>query len=227
MASELEWKFAVPDDDRLSEIRRWIERNVPEAGPAVIWRMRTTYYDAPDRRFSKAHITVRRRTENARSILCVKAPLTDPSSGRAQSAGTAPLAYRAAPPDPFGMGSAKLRGEWECDGTDLLAALPDFVAQGAPRCLLEAADCGLEPVCGAEFTRAAFPLRFPDGSSGELALDSGRLLGRKRAAPLCELELERKEGSEAASLKLLEQLVRRFNLLPEPRSKYARARAID
>ncbi|MBQ1675786.1 MAG: CYTH domain-containing protein [Oscillospiraceae bacterium] len=221
MASELEWKFAVPDDDRLSEIRRWIERSVPEAGPAVLWRMRTTYYDAPDRRFSKAHITIRRRTENARSILCVKAPAADPSAGRA------PLAYLAAPPDPFGPTGGKLRGEWECEGDDLLGALPDFVAQGAPGCLLEAAACGLEPVCGAEFTRIAIPLRFPDGSVSELALDSGRLLGRRRTVPLCELELEKKEGAETASLKLLEHLVRRFNLLPEPRSKYARARAID
>lgn len=221
MASELEWKFALPDDDRLEEIRRWIVKNVPEAGPAVIWQMRTTYYDAPDRRFSKAHITIRRRMENARSILCVKAPAADPSAGRAS------LAYLAAPPDPFGLAGGKLRGEWECEGTDLLAALPDFVAQGAPSCLLEAEACGLEQLCGAEFTRTAIPLRFPDGSVSELALDSGRLLGRRRTVPLCELELEKKEGAETASLKLLEHLVRRFNLLPEPRSKYARARAID
>ena len=214
MASELEWKFAVPDAERLEEIRLWVVRNVPEAGPAVQWQMRTTYYDTPDRRFARARLTVRRRMENGRSILCVKAPEH------------APLALRATPANPFAVSGAKLRGEWECEGTDLPAALPGFVAQGAPEILLEAASCGLEPVCGAEFTRTAIPLRFPDGSSSELAFDSGRLLGQTRTRPLCEMELEKKGGSETASLRLLEHLVRRYNLLPEPQSKYARAKAL-
>ena len=204
MASELEWKYAVPDDDRLGEILNWVIRNIPEAGPAERFRMRTTYYDAPDRRFARANMTLRRRMENGRSVLCVKAPAQDVA----------------------GAPGAKQRGEWEHEGTDLPAALPEFVAQGAPKILLEAADCGLEPVCGAEFERTAIPLSFPDGSRSELAFDSGRLLGEKRTCPLCEMELERKAGAVSASLRLLEQLVRRFDLLPEPMSKYARAKRL-
>ena len=40
------------------------------------------------------------------------------------------------------------------------------------------------------------------------------------------MELERKAGAVSASLRLLEQLVRRFDLLPEPMSKYARAKRL-
>ena len=45
--------------------------------------------------------------------------------------------------------------------------------------------------------------------------------------PLCELELEQKEGEPAGTLALLTALRERFALEPQEKSKYARARALD
>ena len=79
----------------------------------------------------------------------------------------------------------------------------------------------------ADFQRRAVLLRFDDGSASELALDLGALYGPTHSLPLCELELELKQGEPAATLALLEALQTRFALKPQEKSKFARARALD
>ena len=79
----------------------------------------------------------------------------------------------------------------------------------------------------ADFQRRAVLLRFDDGSAAELALDLGALYGPTHSLPLCELELELKEGEPAAALTLLAALRERFSLKPQEKSKFARARALD
>lgn len=203
MATEQEWKLNVPNAGTLDEILAWEGVRELLAEPVRIYRMKTTYYDTPDRRFAARRYTLRRRMENETSVLCVKAPV----------AGAAALA------------GAKLRGEWEVEGPDLEAALPALVALGAPADLLEAP--ALVPVCGAAFTRRAVVLGFADGSACELALDRGRLFGPTVSAPLCELELELKQGEADAALQLCRTLALQFGLQPQPKSKYARARLLD
>ena len=202
MATEQEWKLNVPNAGTLDEILAWEGVRELLAEPVRIYRMKTTYYDAPDRRFAARRYTLRRRMENETSVLCVKAPV----------AGAAALA------------GAKLRGEWEVEGPDLEAALPALVALGAPADLLEAP--ALVPVCGAAFTRRAVVLGFADGSACELALDQGTLRGSTETQPLCEAELELKRGGPGATLALLARLEEVFGLRPEPKSKYARAKAL-
>ena len=102
--------------------------------------------------------------------------------------------------------------------------MPRLIALGAPALLLELPQ--LIPVCGAEFLRRAMLLRFSDGSTSELALDSGSLLGSSRRIPLCELELEMKSGGTEATLRLLHRLMTHFGLRAQLLSKYARARAL-
>lgn len=202
MATEQEWKLRVPEAGTLDEILAWGPVAELLAEPVRTYRMKTTYYDAPDRRFSAGHVTLRRRMENETSVLCVKAPLPGP-----------------APAD-----GGKRRGEWELEGEDLNAALPRLAALGAPAELLDAPP--LIPVCGAEFVRRAALLRFDDGSACELALDLGTLSGARETQPLCELELELKEGAPAATLELLRRLTARFSLAVQPLSKYARAKSL-
>ncbi|MBO4418585.1 MAG: CYTH domain-containing protein, partial [Oscillospiraceae bacterium] len=110
MGTELEWKYAVPEPSLLDEILA-----SPEVQSRIVealrqYHMRSDFYDAPDLRFSRSRITLRRRLENESSVLCVKAP---PAPGA----------------DPH------LRGEWELAGDDLAAALPRLVALGAPEAL--------------------------------------------------------------------------------------------
>ena len=200
MGTELEWKLSVPDPSLLDAVLAWegVERLLAETPRH--YHMQTTYYDSPERALAPRHITLRRRLENERSVICVKAPLP-------------------------GAADRHLRGEWELEAESPAEALPRLIALGAPALLgeLEA----LVVVCGADFQRRAALLRFPDGSACELALDCGRLFGRGGELPLCELELEQKEGSPHASQALYRALRARFGLAPQERSKYARARELS
>ncbi|MBR2889049.1 MAG: CYTH domain-containing protein [Oscillospiraceae bacterium] len=160
---------------------------------ARVIAMETTYYDTPDRLLSARKITLRRRMENERSVCTVKTPA--------------------------GNGD---RGEWEFLSPDITAAVPELCKLGAPEYLILFCAQGLEPVCGARFTRRAVDIVTADFAA-ELALDSGLLLGGGREIPLCEVELELKSGSRAAMIAYMEDLAGRFGLVPEKKSKFRRA----
>ena len=81
----------------------------------------------------------------------------------------------------------------------------------------------LHPVCGARFTRLAKTAELP-GCTVEIALDEGILLGGDKEIPLCELEIEVKSGSENAALAWAQHFAARFELKPEHKSKFKRAR---
>lgn len=107
------------------------------------------------------------------------------------------------------------RAEFECQADTIEAGLAQLPQAQA------LADGPLEAVCGARFTRLAC-----DTGSAELALDRGVLLGGGKEIPLCEVEAEHKRGDPAETLALAQLIMGRFGLLPEPRSKFARAMAL-
>ena len=158
--------------------------------------METTYYDTPDRQLADRHITLRRRMENGSSVCTVKTP--------AGSAG---------------------RGEWDCLCEDIRAAVPELCKLGAPEYILLLTAQGLEPTCGARFTRRAVYIE-TEGFNAELAIDSGSLLGSGREAPLCEVEVELKSGDPKAMIAFMEQIAAQYGLIPEPHSKFRRAKAL-
>ena len=96
---------------------------------------------------------------------------------------------------------------------------------GAPRQLLLLTANGVEPFCGAKFTRLAKLLTL-EATTVELALDAGALLGGGRELPFAEVEVEYKSGSEEAAAAFARELAARFGLVPEPKSKVARAMAL-
>lgn len=81
---------------------------------------------------------------------------------------------------------------------------------------------GLQEVCGARFHRIAKTFTF-DGTVMELALDRGVLLGGGREIPLCEIELELKEGDPQAVKTYAAILAATYGLTPEKKSKFRRA----
>ena len=88
MGLEIEWKYqATP------EILGKIVGSLP--GGFEIFRMKTVYFDTPDRLLSAEKITLRIRRENNASIATVKSPKQ-------------------------GLG----RGEWECAGENMAEVLP-------------------------------------------------------------------------------------------------------
>ena len=200
MGTELEWKYMVQNSSVLDEILAWQEIQGRMLEAPRQYHMQSVYYDTPDRRFSREHIAIRRRMENASSVICVKAPLSNAA-------------------DPY------LHGEWELEANDLNVALPRLVALGAPSQLLEVSS--LDRLCRAEFLRRAVLLRFADGSTAELALDNGTLSGPTRSAMFCELVLELKSGAPDAARAFVESIAAHFSLSPQPLSKFARANALD
>lgn len=158
--------------------------------------METTYYDTPAGTLGKLHWTLRRRMENGKSVCTLKTPLPDGS-----------------------------RGEWETECDKILNAIEPLCALGAPKQLALLTAGGVEPVCGAKFTRLAGRID-ANGCTVELALDRGVLTGGGKILPFAEVEVELKDGAEAAAVAFAEALARELGLRPEPRSKVARARAL-
>ncbi len=163
-------------------------------GEVRVTAMETTYYDTRDRALSARRVTLRRRMENGVAVCTAKTSLPDGS-----------------------------RGEWECRCEDITQAVPELCKLGAPHFLILYAAQGLEPVCGARFTRRALDIVTADFTA-ELALDSGVLLGGGREMALCEIELELKSGSRRAMTAWMGTYVDRYGLVPEKKSKFRRAR---
>ena len=69
-------------------------------------------------------------------------------------------------------------------------------------------------------------LQFPDGSRAELAGDCGVLHGQTERLDFTELELELYEGEPTQMLALVASLCKRYGLVEQPKSKFARARSL-
>lgn len=160
-------------------------------------KMQTTYYDTEDGFFATRRQTLRLRKENERSVVTFKTPAEN-----------------------------RARGEWEVEGEYLDEALPALIKAGAPEELSQVDAENLLPDCGAEFTRIAVLLGFADETVCELCGDIGDLLGGGRREPLCELELELKEGSEQTMLAFAAELQKKYGLREETAGKATRARAL-
>ncbi len=178
--------------------REALPRLKQELGPWEPIEMETTYYDTPARAFAARRWTLRTRRENGRQVATLKTP-----------------------------GDGLVRGEWELEAAGIEAALPALLALGAPAELEALCAQGLEPVCGARFTRLCHLVQAAPGCRVELALDCGVVAAGARSAPLCELEAELKEGPVEAARAYSQALARRYGLEPEPLSKFERAHALE
>ena len=158
--------------------------------------METVYYDTPDSALSRRAYTLRRRMENELSVCTLKVP-----------SGT------------YG------RGEFEVNCPTIEAAIPELCKLSGITDLPALLEKGITPVCGAKFTRIAKTIVTPTFTV-ELALDSGILSGGGKEIPLCEVELELKEGKAEDVVAFAKELAAEYALTPELKSKFARARAL-
>ena len=117
------------------------------------------------------------------------------------------------------------RGEWEVECEEITAAIPKLIAMGAPADLETLAKEGLVHICGAKFPRLAKTVILPK-CTVEIALDEGILIGGGKTEPLCEAEVELKDGTKAACDAFAKELAERFCLVTEEKSKFARALAL-
>ena len=117
------------------------------------------------------------------------------------------------------------RMEFELECSTIEDAVPELCKLAGRPDLAVLLASGVVPVCGARFTRQAFDLTL-EGTKAELALDTGCLLGDGKEQPLCEVEVELKEGSAGPVVTYAAVLAAKFNLQPEKKSKFARALAL-
>ena len=117
------------------------------------------------------------------------------------------------------------RGEWEVNADSVESAISELCKLGAPQELSDLCKEGLVVSCGARFTRRAGTFTLRD-SVMEFALDQGVLLGGGKEIPLCELEIEHKDGSRESMELFAAELAEIYNLQPEEKSKFARALAL-
>lgn len=155
--------------------------------------METAYYDTPDGVLSRKQWMLRRRLENGVSVCTLKTPRPDGS-----------------------------RGEWNVEAPDILSGLYALCKLDTPIQLASLNGEDLIPVCAARFTRLAATLVLGD-CTVELALDRGEFLGGGKIQPFSEVEVELKDGSEAAAAAFAQSLAGTFSLNPEPKSKVQRA----
>ena len=156
-------------------------------------KMETTYFDTPSAALSARKWTLRLRREN----------------------GTGVVTFKTA-------GDGQTRGEWEYTAETVASAAETLIALGAPKELEHLLAEGIAPVCGAAFTRRALCVT-QDDAVLELALDEGILFRGEKKLPIWEVEVELKEGSEAACRAFAQALAAEYGLREESHSKFVRA----
>lgn len=158
--------------------------------------MTTSYYDTPDGALSRRHWTLRHRQEGGRHVCTLKTPA------------------------PGGA-----RGEWEVECEKIEDAVPALARTSGLAELPVLTGQGLVLSCGARFTRLAKMLE-GEGFTAELALDRGVLINGEKRLEFAEVELELKSGEPERLTAFADTFAQKFALETEPKSKYARARAL-
>lgn len=196
MATEVEIKLRIPSEliaGRIMKDSRVCECMITDFEKT---EMDATYYDNAAGEMSKMHCSLRIRRENGVTVACCK---------MSQSIEDALFS----------------RNEWQTRAENWDEAIPKLIELGAPEKLLTLGE--LLPRCRIVFTRTAAPLKLPDGSTIELAVDEGYLYAEEKREELRELELELLTGKQDGLVIMGEYLEKKYSLPKEYSSKYARA----
>ncbi|PWC34756.1 CYTH and CHAD domain-containing protein [Azospirillum sp. TSO35-2] len=172
-------------------------------GPAATRTLESTYFDTDDRRLAGRKVTLRVRKTGDGFVQTVKSA-----------------------PEADGLG----RGEWECT---VPSAAPDLtlITDGEALDLLgPLSESELQPVFTSVVERTALDVTVGDGEDAarvEVAFDRGEIvLPNGTATPLCEVELELKDGPPAALYDLAHELIKVAPLRLEVRTKAERGHAL-
>ena len=190
---EYELKFAIGPEGYDAVVAHPLLADAPCAARALS----STYFDTPDDRLRREHVSLRLREGGA--------------------GGTVQTLKQAA-------GSIVDRAEWE---QQISGARPDTALLGETplKPLLDAVDSALVPRFTVEVTRDVFPLR-RGLDEVEAALDRGTIRADSRALAISELELESKAGQPSAVFDLARHLVRDLPLTLSLESKSERGFAV-
>ena len=196
MEQEFKWSIPSPADfDRIAD-SVLVAPLVQSAGEI---RMQAIYFDTADKQIARVRGGLRLRRENEKSVVCLKLSAQERFDG-----------------------ACKAREEYECAAPDIRTGIAQLPSVGAPQAFCDTLlSSNLLELGRMSFTRRAYQLTH-GGCTCELALDAGKLVRMGRTAPICEMELELKSGSETDFDSLALTLQKTFSLQPQPLSKLAR-----
>jgi len=216
LETELKLRFLREDGPEQLADNAWLRRlTMPES--AVVKEMSSIYFDTAAHDLQALKASLRVRAEGDLRVATIKR-----GDGFVES----------------GNGLHQ-RMEWSADldedtniencfdeGLDVNWFLRSAVSEGDPDETLRAILGRLEgkdliKICRANFTRSSVDVGYGD-TLMELSVDIGELLAGDRSEPVCELEIELKEGDARDLVALGDELSARLPLAPEPRSKYGR-----
>lgn len=203
---ETELKLALPTHDPAGLARRLGRAPVLNRRKPVRQRLHSVYFDTPDQHLRTQQAALRlRRVDDA---------------GKPRWQQTLKIGKRS-------RSALSQRGEWEnpVAGPELEREALDAAAWSRidPTGNVFAA---LEPVFVTDFTRTVWLVRRRDGSTVEVALDTGSVESGARTNPICELELELKAGPVSALFDIALQIATAVPVLPLAMSKAQRGYAL-
>ncbi|MCL1809716.1 MAG: CYTH domain-containing protein [Clostridiales bacterium] len=199
---EIELKFAIPDKETVEEI--WQDPHlaeIEEAGSREKLPFKAAYFDTDDGILAANDIAFRVRLEGMRLVAALK------WAGKSEGA----LHTREEINVPI-------------DGEACLI-MPDpaiFKESGVGRQMMDLVEGRqLSSIMEVGFLRRR--MRVDTGESLiEVSIDTGEIAADAGTLPICEIELELFSGSQDGLVKLGAMLAKRYSLVPECRSKYAR-----
>lgn len=196
---EREYKWQIPQET-LAALAETLHTAEGRLSHETV-QMAAVYYDTADNLVYRSGAALRIRRENARSVCCMKRTVSK-------------------------QGAQALREEYEVEAETLSEGLSKLPDVGAPRALCEQLR-GQEfrELARTEFTRNCYLLEIRASASftAELAVDVGALGVSGHMLPFEELELELKSGDAAAFQAYADALEAQFSLIPQEKSKLARA----
>lgn len=186
MAQETEIKLRLPPR-AAAAIRRHPALLAAAAGRPVTRRLRSVYFDTPERHLARAKLALRVRRVGRAWVQTLKA------EGEI-------------------TGATHQRGEWEAR---VAACRPELAKIDAPQAreLLDSPDVRgrLGAVFETDFLRTTVPLRLASGAA-ELAIDRGHVVAGGRREALAELELEMEPAGARDAYALLLEIARDLEL---------------
>lgn len=170
---EFELKIALTEEE-LQTLRKKPAVTKRTIGRAVTQRLRSIYFDTPDHMLRKSGIALRVRRVDNQWVQTVK-------SGTAIVSGLSnpievEVAVEGPEPEPEAITNPALR-----------KAVRKAAKSG-----------GLKPIFETDMWRTARRLKAPGGGEVELALDRGEIKTNDTSTPICEAEIELKNGSPDA-----------------------------
>ena len=194
---EREYKWKIPQET-LAALADYLH-GLQERLSHETLHMAAVYYDTPDDLVYRNGAALRLRKENEKTVCCMKRTLKK-------------------------EGAQALREEYETEADSLQEGLLKLPDAGAPRDLcIFLSHQQFRELGRTDFVRNCYLLAPEPAFTAEFALDVGALGCADHMEPFEEIELELKSGDAAAFQAYADALEQRFRLIPQKRSKLARA----